>query len=32
MARIRPQSYTVLLTPLIAKDTYGDEVDVTADV
>lgn len=32
MAKIRPQSYSVLITPLIAKDTYGDEIDVTEEV
>jgi len=32
MAKIRPQSYSVLLTPLVAKDTYGDEIDITEDV
>lgn len=28
---IRPRSYQVLLTPLIAKDTYGTAVDVTGE-
>jgi len=28
---IRPRSYQVLLTPLIAKDTYGNAMDVTGE-
>jgi len=32
MVRIRPISYQVLLTPLVAKNTYGTEIDITKDV
>ena len=32
MAIIRPKSYQVLITPLIAKDTYGTQVDVSKDI
>lgn len=32
MALIRPKSYQVLITPLVAKNTYGTTVDVTLDV
>lgn len=32
MALIRPKSYQVLITPLIAKDTYGTQKDVTENV
>lgn len=32
MALIRPKSYQVLITPLVAKNTYGTTVDVTKDV
>ena len=32
MALIRPKSYQVLITPLVAKGTYGTVVDVTKDV
>lgn len=32
MARIRPISYQVLMTPLIGKDEYGTEIDVTKDI
>lgn len=32
MAIIRPKSYQVLITPLIAKDTYGTELDVSLDI
>jgi len=32
MALIRPKSYQVLITPLVAKDTYGTESDITKDV
>ncbi len=32
MVLIRPKSYQVLMTPLVAKDEYGTEVDVTKDV
>lgn len=28
---IRPRSYQVLLTPLVAKDTYGTSIDVTGE-
>ena len=28
----RPKSYQVLLTPLIAKDTYGSQINVTEDI
>lgn len=28
---IRPRSYQVLLTPLVAKDTYGTAIDVTGE-
>jgi hypothetical protein len=32
MALIRPKSYQVLITPLVAKNTYGTTIDVTQDV
>ena len=32
MALIRPKSYQVLITPLVGKDVYGTQVDVTKDV
>lgn len=32
MASVRPKSYQVLITPLISKDTYGTQVDITQDV
>lgn len=32
MSLIRPKSYQVLITPLIRKNVYGDEVDITKDV
>lgn len=32
MALIRPKSYQVLITPLVAKDTYGTQTDITKDV
>lgn len=32
MALIRPKSYEVLITPLIAKGVYGDVLDVSKDV
>jgi len=32
MALTRPKSYQVLITPLVAKDTYGTTIDVTQDV
>ena len=32
MALIRPKGYQVLLTPLVAKNTYGTEQDITLNV
>lgn len=32
MALIRPKSYQVLITPLVGRNTYGTEQDITKDV